>query len=275
MTVNAQITNGRPSRSRRSRQIVQRRLAGDARPGEQSRQEEEHRHEEAVGGEHDHVEADPGLRIGVTEIGIGDDGVVQQHHQRQEGAGAIERRLRALPSAPTSRARGDESCAPRQLSRDVAAGNGSARSNPIARPVAQPCDQARSQSSMLQRWRIAELSKARQSIVAAATSRHRPLSDDTRSAGSRPGAALLAFTTSVRYPPSSFGVVSTRLDAGANHALSSGRLRKRPGMIYALTPLPRSSPCPDRTPDGRRSRPSPGTASHRSRSSFPASCRWP
>ena len=34
--------------------------------------------------------------IGVTEIGVGDDGVVQQHHQRQEGAGAIERQVARL-----------------------------------------------------------------------------------------------------------------------------------------------------------------------------------
>jgi hypothetical protein len=41
----------------------------------------------------DHVEAEEVLRIGVTEIGIGDHGMVEQHHQRQEGAGAIERKV--------------------------------------------------------------------------------------------------------------------------------------------------------------------------------------
>jgi hypothetical protein len=66
-------------------------LPGNARPYEQARQEKEHRHEETVGGEHDHVETDPRLGIGVTEIGIGDDGMVDEHHQRQEGAGAIDR----------------------------------------------------------------------------------------------------------------------------------------------------------------------------------------
>jgi hypothetical protein len=75
------------------RQIVQRSLPGDARPDEQARQEKEHRHEKTVGGEHDHVEAEEFLRVGVTVICIGDDGVVQQHHQRQEGAGAVERRI--------------------------------------------------------------------------------------------------------------------------------------------------------------------------------------
>jgi hypothetical protein len=72
------------------------RLARDAGPREQSRQEEEHRHEEAVGAEHDDVEADPGRRVGVTEIGVGNDRVVQQHHQREEGAGPIERQIARL-----------------------------------------------------------------------------------------------------------------------------------------------------------------------------------
>ena len=93
MTVKAAIANGNPSRSRRSRRKIERRLVAEARPDEQAGQEEEHRHEEAVGGENDHVETDPRLGIGVTEIGVGNDGVVEQHHQRQEGAGAIEREV--------------------------------------------------------------------------------------------------------------------------------------------------------------------------------------
>ena len=37
----------------------------------------------------------------MTEIGIGNDRVVEQHHQRQEGAGAIEREIACFaPSAP-------------------------------------------------------------------------------------------------------------------------------------------------------------------------------
>ncbi len=75
------------------RHIVRRSLPGDPGPGEQPRQEKEHRHEEAVGGEHDHVEAEEVLRIGVAEIGVGDHRVMQQHHQRQEGAGAVERQV--------------------------------------------------------------------------------------------------------------------------------------------------------------------------------------
>ncbi|MGY4596597.1 hypothetical protein ACVWXL_004343 [Bradyrhizobium sp. GM22.5] len=46
--------------------------------------------------QHDHVETGPGRRIGVPEIGVGNHGVVQQHHQRQEGAGAIERQIARL-----------------------------------------------------------------------------------------------------------------------------------------------------------------------------------
>jgi len=63
------------------------------RPDEQSGQKKEHRHEEAVGGGNHRIEADPGLRIGVTEVGIGNDRVMDEHHQRQEGAGAIEREV--------------------------------------------------------------------------------------------------------------------------------------------------------------------------------------
>ena len=70
-----------------------RRLVRKARPDEQPGQKKEHRHEEAVGGENDHVEADPEFGIGVTEIGVGDDRMVEQHHQRQEGAGAVEREV--------------------------------------------------------------------------------------------------------------------------------------------------------------------------------------
>ena len=40
---------------------------------------------------HDDIEADPRLAVGVAEIGVGNDRMVEQHHQRQEGAGAIER----------------------------------------------------------------------------------------------------------------------------------------------------------------------------------------
>jgi hypothetical protein len=73
------------------RQIVQRSLPGDAGPDEQPRKEKEHRHEKTVGGEHDHVEAEERHRIGVTVVGIGNDGVVQQHDQRQKRAGAVKR----------------------------------------------------------------------------------------------------------------------------------------------------------------------------------------
>ena len=60
-------------------------------PDEQSGEKKEHRHEEAVGGENDAVKADPRLGIGVTEIGVGNNRVVEQHHERQECARAIDR----------------------------------------------------------------------------------------------------------------------------------------------------------------------------------------
>ena len=60
-------------------------------PDEQSGQKKEHRHEEAVGGQNHAVKADPGLGIGVTEIGVGNDRMVEQHHEGQEGARAIDR----------------------------------------------------------------------------------------------------------------------------------------------------------------------------------------
>ena len=69
------------------------RLVLEARPHEQSRQKKEHRHEEAVGGENDHVETDPRLGVGMTEIGVGDDGVMQQDDERQEAPGVINRRV--------------------------------------------------------------------------------------------------------------------------------------------------------------------------------------
>ena len=53
-----------------------RRLVDEAGPHEQSREKEEHRHEETVGGEHDGVEADPRFGIGMTEMGVGNDGMV-------------------------------------------------------------------------------------------------------------------------------------------------------------------------------------------------------
>jgi hypothetical protein len=62
-------------------------------PYEQSREKEEHRHEEAVGGENDRVKAEPRLGIGMTEMSVGNDGMVDDYHQGQEGAGAIQRRV--------------------------------------------------------------------------------------------------------------------------------------------------------------------------------------
>ena len=72
-------------------QGLQRSFPGEARPDKQPRQKKEHRHEKAVGRENDHVEADPRLGIGVAEIGIGNDGVMEEHHEREERACTIKR----------------------------------------------------------------------------------------------------------------------------------------------------------------------------------------
>src|ERR1700716_530784 len=73
-----------------------RRFMCKAWPYEQSGEKEKHRHEEAVGGENDGIEADPRLGIGVTEIGVGNDSMVEHDHQGQEGAGTIERGIARL-----------------------------------------------------------------------------------------------------------------------------------------------------------------------------------
>ena len=73
-----------------------RRLVPKARPDEQSGQEKEHRHEEAVGGGNDGVEADPRLGIGVTEIGVGNDGMVDDDHKGQERAVRSSAKFRVL-----------------------------------------------------------------------------------------------------------------------------------------------------------------------------------
>ena len=166
-------------------QVAQRPLAGDARPGEQPRQEEEHRHEEAVGGEHDHVEAEERLRIGMAEIRVGDHGVMQQHHQRQEGAGAIERRVARFGGRHGIGHRGRNG------------GHGS------------------------------------------------------------PGGLFLS--------------LKSRSAIGTGQGPSCRGSRAKGGA----TPLLRSSPCRDRTPDVPLCRPSPGTGFHRNRSNSRPSFRWP
>ena len=70
-----------------------RRLVPKVRPDEQPGQKKEHRHEEAVGGENDGVEAGPRLGIGMTEIGVGNDGMVDEDHKGQERAGAVDREV--------------------------------------------------------------------------------------------------------------------------------------------------------------------------------------
>ncbi len=66
-------------------------LVGVARPHEQSRQEEERRHEKAVGGEDHKIKTEPRLGVGVAEMGVGNDGVVKHHDKRQEAPCVIER----------------------------------------------------------------------------------------------------------------------------------------------------------------------------------------
>jgi hypothetical protein len=84
MMVNAAITNGKKR---------PRRFPGKTRPDEQAGQKEEHRHEEAVGGEHDAVEAEPEFWIGMTEIGVGDHRVVNEHDKGEEGARSVDREI--------------------------------------------------------------------------------------------------------------------------------------------------------------------------------------
>jgi hypothetical protein len=48
---------------------------GKAWPYEQSGEKKEHRHEKAVGSENDSVKADPRLRVGMTEISVGNKGM--------------------------------------------------------------------------------------------------------------------------------------------------------------------------------------------------------
>ncbi len=96
MTVKAAITNGSPSRNRRSR----RKTCGALRAMPDHVNSPDRKKNIAMKklsvAEHDDVEADPGRRVGVTEIGVGNDRVVQQHHQREEGAGPIERQIARL-----------------------------------------------------------------------------------------------------------------------------------------------------------------------------------
>ena len=206
-------------------QIVPRSLPSNARPYKQSRQKEEHRHEEAVGGEHDHVEADPGLGVGMTEIGIGDDRMVKKHHERQEGAGAIEREVPRLGLWYGVSVRGGYGLGNRR------------HTSPRQAVGPRCCNWARN--------------SARPNVAAGKQRLSRS-----------PAAAAVWIASSL--PPS---LVEPRR---TNHP------RQDVGTPwFSVTPLPRSLPCPDRTPGGQRFRPWPGRASHTSRSNSPETCRWP
>src|ERR1700759_810382 len=52
---------------------------------EQARDQEHAGHEEAVVEQYDQVEAEPAYAVAVAEIGVVDDGVVDNHQERDEG----------------------------------------------------------------------------------------------------------------------------------------------------------------------------------------------
>lgn len=89
-----------------ARQRTEFRPVVEARPQEQPRQHEEHRHEEAVGGEHDAIEADERARVGVAEIGVGDHRMVDQHQDSEEGAGSVKRQVAHMRSCVRGHAAG-------------------------------------------------------------------------------------------------------------------------------------------------------------------------
>ena len=58
---------------------------------EQPRDQEHEGHEETVVEQHDQIEAEPAYPVAIAEIGEVDDGMVDHHQQRGEGARAVER----------------------------------------------------------------------------------------------------------------------------------------------------------------------------------------
>ena len=58
---------------------------------EQPRDQEHAGHEETVVEQHDQIEAEPAHLVAIAEIGVVDDGMMDQHQQRDEGARAVER----------------------------------------------------------------------------------------------------------------------------------------------------------------------------------------
>jgi hypothetical protein len=58
---------------------------------EKSRDQKHESHEEAVIEQHDQIEAEPAHPVAVAEIGVVDNGMMEDHQKRGEGARAIER----------------------------------------------------------------------------------------------------------------------------------------------------------------------------------------